>query len=91
VPFNFQQKLSAHKTPTLGDAIRSFDQMFMSWINLQRQYKDGDPEPSIIQKGIDKLNDYYERMDDVPAYTIAMSELILILIELSMLHVILQF
>lgn len=72
MPHAFQQKLSAEKTPTLGDALPAFEAMIKIWQRQQVQH----PETAhIIQKGIDKLTAYQERVEDVPAYTFAMSEL----------------
>ncbi|KAF9033371.1 hypothetical protein BJ165DRAFT_1357265 [Panaeolus papilionaceus] len=73
VPFEFQQALSAEKTPTLGFAIKSFNTMTQLWKDLQAKYEDQQgPEASVIQRGINKLQDYYNRIQDVPAYIIAM-------------------
>ncbi|KAF9036352.1 hypothetical protein BJ165DRAFT_631960 [Panaeolus papilionaceus] len=75
VPFDFQQALSTEKTPTLGYAIKFFNDMFSRWRELQTKYRKEDPnasEATVIQDGIDKLQDYYNRIDDVPAYVMAM-------------------
>jgi len=72
VPDAFQQKLSAEKTPTLCNAIPSFDVMVTIWQGLQESW--GEPFSSIIQDGIDKLNAYHHRIELVPAYTISMSK-----------------
>ncbi|KAJ7433152.1 hypothetical protein FB451DRAFT_1064718, partial [Mycena latifolia] len=71
VPHAFQQKLSAEKTPTLGDALPAFEAMIKAWQKQQVKY----PETThIIQKGIDKLGAYRDRVEGVPAYIFAMSE-----------------
>ncbi|KAJ6495972.1 hypothetical protein C8R45DRAFT_823421, partial [Mycena sanguinolenta] len=73
VPHAFQQKLSAEKTPTLGYALPHFEAMIKAWEKQQRKY----PETvHIIQKGIDKLGVYRDRVEGVPAYIFAMSELL---------------
>lgn len=72
VPDAFQQKLSAEKTPTLCNAIPSFDAMVTIWKGHQESW--GEPFSSIIQDGLDKLNAYHDRIDLVPAYTISMSK-----------------
>ncbi|KAJ7708100.1 hypothetical protein B0H17DRAFT_917296, partial [Mycena rosella] len=70
VPHVFQQKLSAEKTPTLEEALPAFEVMIKAWEKQQEKH----PETSnIIQKGINKLSNYQERIEDVPAYTLAMS------------------
>ncbi|KAJ7142834.1 hypothetical protein C8R44DRAFT_603285, partial [Mycena epipterygia] len=69
LPHAFQQKLSAEKTPTLGDALPAFEAMIKIWQRQQIQH----PETAhIIQKGIDKLAAYQERVQNVPAYSFAM-------------------
>ncbi|KAF8882753.1 hypothetical protein CPB84DRAFT_1634750, partial [Gymnopilus junonius] len=73
VPFAFQQCLSAEKTPTLCDAIPSFEAMIQAWTDYQKEFYD-DPEYDVIQKGLDKLMAYREHTELVPAYVISMSE-----------------
>ncbi|KAK7041157.1 HAT family dimerization domain-containing protein [Favolaschia claudopus] len=69
VPHAFQQKLSAEKTPTLCHALPAFEAMNKKWEQMQVEF----PEASnIIQDGIDKLTSYQARIEDVPAYTLAM-------------------
>ncbi|KAJ7886634.1 hypothetical protein B0H14DRAFT_2563309 [Mycena olivaceomarginata] len=69
VPHAFQQRLSAEKTPTLSNALPAFEAMISVWERIQPE----NPEVAdIIQKGLDKLGTYQERMDRVPAYTLAM-------------------
>ncbi|KAJ7253087.1 hypothetical protein B0H12DRAFT_1017709, partial [Mycena haematopus] len=71
VPHAFQQLLSAEKTPTLGDALPSFEAMISRWEKQQNQY----PETAhIVQQGIDKLASYRERVENVPAYILSMRE-----------------
>lgn len=72
VPDAFQQKLSAEKTPTLCNALPSFDAMMEVWKDLQDSW--GPAVANIIQQGLDKLDIYRERTTLVPVYTIAMSE-----------------
>ncbi|KAJ7231378.1 hypothetical protein C8J57DRAFT_1069711, partial [Mycena rebaudengoi] len=70
VPHAFQQKLSAEITPTLGNALPAFEAMISKWEQMQRE----NPEiANIIQKGLDKLGSYQERVERVPAYVLAMS------------------
>lgn len=73
VPHAFQQRLSAEKTPTLGDALPAFEALIHVWEQQQADY----PETAdIIQQGLDKLGSYEERLEKVPAYALAMSEII---------------
>jgi hypothetical protein len=66
----FQQQLSSEKTPTLCDAIPSFERLIKVWEDDQHQH----PETSdIVQAGIDKLEGYSEQISDIPAYVLAMS------------------
>jgi hypothetical protein len=70
VPHAFQQRLSSENTPTLSDAIPSFERMVKVWKEDQIKY----PETAgIVQPGIDKLEDYSERIKSIPAYVLAMS------------------
>lgn len=75
VPDAFQQKLSAEKTPTLCNAVPSFDAMITIWTEQQENW--GEPISSIIQDGIDKLTAYQDRISLNPAYTMAMCESII--------------
>ncbi|KAF8970640.1 ribonuclease H-like domain-containing protein, partial [Flammula alnicola] len=69
IPHAFQQRLSAEKTPTLCETIRSFSAITAIWKEHQGEH----PETSnIIQAGIDKLEEYSERTSLTPAYTVAM-------------------
>ncbi|KAK7006945.1 HAT family dimerization domain-containing protein, partial [Favolaschia claudopus] len=69
VPHAFQQRLSSETTPTLGHALPAFEAMISQWEKQQASH----PETArIVQKGIDKLEDYRQRVEDVPAYTLSM-------------------
>jgi hypothetical protein len=62
--------LSYEKTPSLSCAIPAFNAMKNVWMDHQVKH----PESAdIVQDGLDKLDDYHDRMDDVPAYVLAMS------------------
>ncbi|KAJ7204440.1 hypothetical protein GGX14DRAFT_323885, partial [Mycena pura] len=68
VPHAFQQKLSAESTPMLCEALPAFRGMIKAWEAKQVKY----PELSdIIQSGIDKLESYQNRLEDIPAYVFA--------------------
>ena len=71
VPHAFQQRLSSEKTPTLCEALPSFEAMKNVWT----QQKTTNPEmASIINAGLDKLEDYRDRAELVPAYVLAMGK-----------------
>jgi hypothetical protein len=70
VPHAFQQQLSFEKTPTLCDAIPSFEAMGVTWEDRKSDY----PEAAeIIDAGLEKLDVYRQRAELVPAYVLAMS------------------
>lgn len=70
VPHAFQQRLSSENTPMLCDAIPAFEAMSIIW----KKQQDNDPQTlTIIQAGLDKLEEYRNRADLTPAYILAMS------------------
>ena len=69
VPHAFQQQLSYEKTPTLCNAIPAFEAMASTW---KRYQTDNLHTSHIVQKGLDKLEEYRDRADLVPAYVLAM-------------------
>ncbi|KAJ6608504.1 ribonuclease H-like domain-containing protein, partial [Mycena sp. CBHHK59/15] len=69
VPHAFQQKLSAEKTPTLGHALPAFEAMISAW---QKQQLSHPETADIVQKGIDKLESYRDRVKEVPVYILSM-------------------
>ena len=69
VPHTFQQQLSSEKTSTLCNAFPAFEGMKRVWKGHQVEH----PETSdIVQDGLDKLEDYRDCADHVPAYVLAM-------------------
>ncbi|KAH6899556.1 hypothetical protein BKA70DRAFT_1103998, partial [Coprinopsis sp. MPI-PUGE-AT-0042] len=71
VPHSFQQLLSHEKTTSLGRALPAFEALKESWEKLKRD----DPNTAdIINAGLDKLSDYRELAEEVPAYVMAMRE-----------------
>lgn len=69
VPHAFQQQLSHEKTPTLCNTIPVFEALRTKW----EEYQIAHPETQhIIQPGLDKLAEYRDRADLVPAYVLAM-------------------
>ncbi|KAJ6626455.1 hypothetical protein B0H10DRAFT_2302211, partial [Mycena sp. CBHHK59/15] len=71
VPHAFQQRLSAAKTPTLGDTLPAFKVMISQWEKQQAQHLE---TMHIVQQGIDKLESYREWVEDVTAYILSMRE-----------------
>lgn len=72
VAHQFQQKLSAEKTPTLGYALPAFEAMISKWRRLQRKI----PElATVIESGIEKLEEYRARAGMTPVYALSMRKL----------------
>jgi len=71
VPHAFQQQLSFEKTPTLCDAIPSFEAMASTWEERKVDYPDA---ADIIDAGLEKLDVYRNGAEMVPAYVLAMSK-----------------
>ncbi|KAK0226755.1 hypothetical protein EDD85DRAFT_923413 [Armillaria nabsnona] len=68
VPHSFQQLLSTEKMPCICNTIPAFEAMKTMWENKQLKF----PHlADIITAGLDKLDDYRERADDVPVYFFA--------------------
>ena len=65
IPYAYQQVVSAQKTPTLGDVLPVFEGMKTAWESLEDRLQE------IVQPGLDKLDSYESRLDDVPAYVVA--------------------
>ncbi|KAJ6560605.1 ribonuclease H-like domain-containing protein, partial [Mycena vulgaris] len=80
VPHAFQQRLSAEKTPTLGDALPAFEAMIKAW---EKQQVSHPATAHIVQEGIDKLESYRDRVQDVPAYILSMREFNVLFLLLS--------
>lgn len=73
IPHAFQEILSGEKTPTLSYTIPSFSSFISSWEVLMEE----NPEwKAIIQPGLDKLEDYEEKLTEVNL--VAMGKLYLI-------------
>ncbi|KAJ7347332.1 hypothetical protein DFH08DRAFT_809091 [Mycena albidolilacea] len=69
VPHTFQQRFLADKTPTFRDALPAFEAMISQWEKQQAQYLE---TAHTVQQGINKLESYLERVEDVPAYILSM-------------------
>ena len=64
--------MSGEKFPTLCSVLFAFSAIQRRWEELQEKL----PQYSlIIQSGIDKLDNYIEKINAVPAYIVAMSKL----------------
>ncbi|KAK0501117.1 hypothetical protein EDD18DRAFT_1067752 [Armillaria luteobubalina] len=69
VPHQFQETLSAEKTPTLCDMLPAFEAVSTLW-KAQRQEFPG--LSCAIDAGLEKLSEYTELAHDVPAHMLAM-------------------
>jgi len=69
IPHAFQQQLLHEKILTLCNAFPAFEGMKKVWEEHQHEH----PEMfNIMQEGLDKLEDYRDCADNVPAYILAM-------------------
>lgn len=74
--------MGAETTPTLCYSIPAYSALINRWTLL----KEDNPQwADLIQPGLDKLEDYQERLADTPAYVVAMGKLIHIQIGLGWL------
>jgi hypothetical protein len=75
IPFWYQQALSYEKTPTLCGTVAAFEGFLRSLHELQDALEaEGLAVWSIIQHGIDKVEDYSSRTLDAPAYVISVGK-----------------
>jgi hypothetical protein len=72
LPHAYQQILSAEKTPTLCKTLPSFDGLLKKLKGCQHEL--GIDVYDIIQDGINKLEEYQQETDSVPAYTLSVSK-----------------
>lgn len=71
----FQQILSYEKTPTLCNTLPAFKAMKQKW----EEHQDDHPDTAgIVQKGLNKLADYHNHADNVPAYVLAMGNVVML-------------
>jgi hypothetical protein len=67
-----QQTFSAEKRPTLWRALPAIEELQTAW-----EAKRNDPQyvayRTVINDGLTKLNKYYSRFDEKPAYILALS------------------
>ncbi len=73
VPHNFQEQLSAEKTPTLCDALPAFEAVVTLWEAQRAKYPLLAPA---IQSGLHKLSEYSALARTVPAHMLAMGEVL---------------
>ena len=72
--------MGAETTPTLCHSIPAYSALINRWTPLMEDH----PEwTNLIQPGLDKLEDYQERLVDTPAYVVAMGKIIHIQIDLG--------
>jgi hypothetical protein len=66
--------LSFETTPTLCHSVPAFESFMQKW----EECRDDAATPAqfcdVIQAGLDKLEDYQGRIDDTPAYVLAMGD-----------------
>ena len=71
IPHAFQQQLSHEKVPTLCNANPCYEALVQRW----EEYQVLHPETyDIIEKGLEKMAEYKNHMDLVPAYVLAMGK-----------------
>jgi hypothetical protein len=64
--------LGAEATPTICYSVPAYSAFINKWTLL----KEDNPQwAEIIQPGLDKLEDYQDRLADTPAYVVAMGKL----------------
>jgi hypothetical protein len=68
-----QQYFSSESQPTLWRTIPAFEELKMAW-----EWKHSMPKYELykvaVQKGLDKVNKYYEKMDEKSVYMLALGE-----------------
>jgi hypothetical protein len=72
--------LGAEATPTICYSIPAYSAFINRWTQLK---KDNPQWDGIIQPGLDKLEGYQACLTDMPAYVVAMGELIQVYIGLG--------
>jgi hypothetical protein len=72
--------LGAEATPTICYSIPAYSAFINKWTLL----KEDNPQwAKIIQPGLDKVEDYQDRLADMPAYVVAMGKLTQVYIGLK--------
>ena len=67
--------LSYEKTPTLCNTLPAFEAMKHKWAEHQDDHPDS---VHIVQKGVDKLANYHNRVDDVLVYVLTMGKVVVL-------------
>lgn len=67
-----QQYFSAEKRPTLWRALPAIEELQTSW-EAKRDKARFSTYRTAIDDGLSKLNKYYSRFDEKPAYVLALS------------------
>jgi len=73
IPHAFQDILGAQATPTLCYTIFAFSSFIQRWEELADERKEWE---DYIAPGLQKVDDYSLYLDEVPAYTIAMGNVV---------------
>ena len=63
------------KTPTLCNTLLAFEAMKHKWAEHQDNHHDS---AHIVQKGLDKLANYCDQVDNVLAYVLAMGKVVVL-------------
>ena len=74
MPAAFQDLLSFETTPTLCYSVPAFESLIQRWEELQENNATPVQFYDIIQKGLEKLEDYRGYTIDVPVYILAMGK-----------------
>ncbi|TFK59805.1 hypothetical protein BDN72DRAFT_780245 [Pluteus cervinus] len=69
VPSRIQQALCSERTPSLSFALPNFEWLVTSWERLAAAHPHLEP---FLRPGLDSAYQYYRKMNDNPAYVIAM-------------------
>lgn len=72
VPDAFLQMLSSEKIPTLCNALPAFSALLRAWRTMRDDDRWGQKVQDVIQDGIDKIEGYQARIEQVPAYILTM-------------------
>lgn len=71
IPYKVQQRMSSESQPVLGRAVPTFELFMTGWEKLGKSNKRIAP---FIKVGLEWVELYYNRMDNMRAYIIAMCE-----------------
>lgn len=74
IPAAFQDILSFETTPTLCHSVPAFDALRWRWVDLQENDETPVQFYDVLKAGLEKIEDYQGRTDDVPVYVLAMGK-----------------